>query len=94
MEAPFSRLTISSKSSVNEFENEPNLHLPITLLRIFKRQAHLSTIWDLRHLSTMAGAISSIPLIGIPGEVKNRLNILDLVKDKMFFTLYVRALGE
>jgi tyrosinase len=36
--------------------------------------------------------ISLIPLVGIPGEVKNRLDIMDFVKDQKFFTLYCRAL--
>ncbi|EKM78992.1 hypothetical protein AGABI1DRAFT_85838 [Agaricus bisporus var. burnettii JB137-S8] len=40
----------------------------------------------------MSDPISLIPIVGIPGEVKNRLDILDFVKDEKFFTLYVRAL--
>ncbi|XP_006459713.1 hypothetical protein AGABI2DRAFT_239416 [Agaricus bisporus var. bisporus H97] len=40
----------------------------------------------------MSDKISLIPLVGIPGEIKNRLNILDFVKNDKFFTLYVRAL--
>jgi tyrosinase len=36
--------------------------------------------------------ISLIPLVGIPGEVKNRLDIMDFVKDEKFLTLYCRAL--
>lgn len=42
----------------------------------------------------MSDQISLIPLVGIPGEAKNRLDILDFVKHEKFFTLYVRALRQ
>lgn len=38
--------------------------------------------------------MSLIATVGPTGGVKNRLNIVDFVEDKKFFTLYVRALGK
>lgn len=63
-----------------------------TFLRVFKRKTYPSIV-EL-YLSTMSDVISTIPLVGIPGEVKNRLNILDFVKNEKFFTLFVRALRQ
>lgn len=37
--------------------------------------------------------MSLIATVGPTGGVKNRLNIVDFVKNEKFFTLYVRSLG-
>jgi hypothetical protein len=38
--------------------------------------------------------MSLIATVGPTGGVKNRLNIVDFVKNEKFFTLYVRSLGR
>ncbi len=38
--------------------------------------------------------MSYAPTVGPTGGVKNRLDVVDFVKDEKFFTLYVLALGQ